>query len=92
MRDTCDLLDFITILHIFEMKPIGTNETLAQLRLKRCRDEDLDELDDEAMKHIANLQKRRSIVLVGVSLSNFLGTGLVLRCSQGQVHCYKMVQ
>ena len=74
------------------MKPIGTNETLAQLRLKRCRDEDLDELDDEAMKHIANLQKRRSIVLMGVSLSNFLGTGLVLRCSQGQVHCYKMVQ
>ena len=66
------------------MKPIGTNETLAQLRLKRCRDEDLDELDDEAMKHIANLQKRRSIVLMGVSLSNFLGTGLVLRV--GNVH------
>ena len=84
-------MDFITILHIFEMKPTGTSETLAQLRLKRCRDEDLDELDDEAMKHIANLQKRRSIVLM-VSLSsplflegaNFLGTGLVLRV--GNIH------
>ena len=67
------------------MKPTGTSETLAQLRLKRCPDEDLDELDEEAMKHIANLQKRRSIVLM-VSLSsplflegaNFLGTGLYL--------------
>ena len=86
LRDTCDLLDFITILHIFEMKSTGTSEKLAQLHLKRCRDEDLDELDDKAMKHIANLQKSRSIVLM-VSLSsplflkgaNFFGTGLVLR-------------
>ena len=38
------------------VKPTGTSETLAQLRLKRCRDEDLDELDDEAMKHIVNLR------------------------------------
>ena len=38
------------------MKSTGTSETLAQLRLKRCRDEDLDELDDEAMKHIVNLR------------------------------------
>ena len=38
------------------MKPTGTSGTLAQLRLKRCRDEDPDELDDEAMKHIANLR------------------------------------
>ena len=61
------------------------------MRLQRCDDEDLDDLDDEAMKHIANLQKRRSIVLM-VSLSsplflegaNFLGTGLILRV--GNVH------
>ena len=30
--DICDLMDYITILHIFEMKPTGTSETLAQLR------------------------------------------------------------
>ena len=73
------------------MKPTGTSETLVQLRMKRCRDENLEELDDEAMKHIANLQKRKSIVLM-VSLSsplflegaNFLGTGLILRV--GNVH------
>ena len=38
------------------MKPTGTSGTLAHLRLKHCRDEDLDELDEEAMKHIANLR------------------------------------
>ena len=73
------------------MKPTGTSETLVQLRMKRCRDENLEELDDEAMKHIANLQKRKCIVLM-VSLSsplflegaNFLGMGLVLR--GGNVH------
>ena len=69
--DICDLLDFITSLHILEMEPTETSETLAQLHLKRCGDEDLDELDDEAMKHIANLQKRRSIVLM-VSFSSQL--------------------
>ena len=53
------------------MEPTETSETLAQLHLKRCGDEDLDELDDEAMKHIANLQKRRSIVLM-VSFSSQL--------------------
>ena len=53
---------------------------------ERRPDEDLDELDDEAMKYIVHPQMRRSIVLM-VSLSsplflegaNFLGTGSVLR-------------
>ena len=91
-------MDYITILHIFEMKPTGTNETVAQLRMKRCRDENLEELDDKAMKHIANLQKRKSIVLM-VSLSsplflegaNFLGTGTGAGAVQTSKRVYKVV-
>ena len=60
----CDLMDFITILHIFEMKPTGTSETLAQLRMKRCRDENLTTIF--ILIALAKYCGRRSVLLTKI--------------------------